>query len=348
MVKYRLLLGGGIMINVNVSINAILMYCDESIANISLGNGYTIEKVYLNDYEYKDKICDASGNLSIDYMGSRLFDEINQIYFMCIRKQEIFTVASPIIEAGKTYTNNDLDIEEEIAHYQEKECSFLNNIFNMLRLYRNGNIGAKSIFFNYKYQVMGFMNYNKNCTSNNTSRNIVDNRFFSIVPNENMDCRQFINRVNSTEFFLMKNIIDEFAWGLEQIDLPTGFEQYTTALEMMLLEHNQRNKKECLSKRIAVLIGGTDVEKTILYDKVKDFYRYRSESLHEGDGRNITTRELFELEDITRKSIVAILNLCNTILITFPHYNWEEIKSSIINDLKTQVTTLITNGILPS
>lgn len=336
------------MIDVNVCVNAILLYCDESLENVCLGNGYTIKKTYLNDFEHRDRISDTLGNLSIDYMGSRIFDDANNIYFMCIHKHEILKIPAPEIEPGKTYTDNDLSCHESISMYQDNECTFLNNIFNMMHLFKCGNIGTKTIFFDYNYCVMGFLNNNIKHSSNNVTRNIVDNRFYCLSSEEIADCNQFIARVNSNEFHLIKNIIDEFAWGLEQIDLPTGFEQYTTALEMMFLEQNQKNKKECLSKRIAALIGTTDGEKTTLYNKIKDFYRYRSESLHEGDGKNITKTELIELEEITRQSIVCILDLCKNILISYPSFTWENIKSSIISDLKNQVVVLISNGILPS
>lgn len=39
---------------------------------------------------------------------------------------------------------------------------------------------------------------------------------------------------------MMKEIIDEFIWGVEQTDIPTGFEQYTTALEKNLIPSFQR------------------------------------------------------------------------------------------------------------
>lgn len=43
--------------------------------------------------------------------------------------------------------------------------------------------------------------------------------------------------------------------GIEQIDVPTGFEQYTTALEMTLLERDVGGKKQKLANRVAVLLG---------------------------------------------------------------------------------------------
>ena len=47
------------MIDVNVDIFAIAMYCDESVLGLNMGNGYTLDKVYFDDIPVKDKITDA-------------------------------------------------------------------------------------------------------------------------------------------------------------------------------------------------------------------------------------------------------------------------------------------------
>ena len=44
------------MIDVTVKITAIIMYCDESILNLELGNGYTIEKCYYDDSHSNQKL----------------------------------------------------------------------------------------------------------------------------------------------------------------------------------------------------------------------------------------------------------------------------------------------------
>lgn len=41
------------------------MYCDESILNLELGNGYTIEKCYYDDFPFKSEI--ENGKKSIMY-----------------------------------------------------------------------------------------------------------------------------------------------------------------------------------------------------------------------------------------------------------------------------------------
>ena len=114
----------------------------------------------------------------------------------------------------------------------------------------------------------------------------------------------------------------EFIWGLEQLDIPTGFEQYTTCLEMTLLETDHPCKKEALAKRTAILLETDDVKIFALYEKMKSFYRYRSESLHEGDGRNITRVEMNELEEITRKVLKNYLSICKMAVQRNPCITW--------------------------
>ena len=70
------------MIDVTVKITAIIMYCDESILNLELGNGYTIEKCYYDDFPFKSEIENGKNQLCIEYIGSRLHDE-NGSYFIC-------------------------------------------------------------------------------------------------------------------------------------------------------------------------------------------------------------------------------------------------------------------------
>lgn len=86
----------------------------------------------------------------------------------------------------------------------------------------------------------------------------------------------------------------------------------------------------------------------ILYNKMKDFYRYRSESLHEGNGQNITVSELKDLEEIVRRVLVKYLGFCKVAIQTAPTVTWDIIKRDKISDLKNSVSTVISSGILPA
>ena len=65
-----------------------------------------------------------------------------------------------------------------------------------------------------------------------------------------------------------------------------------------------------------------------LYNKMKDFYRYRSESLHEGNGQNITVSELKDLEEIVRRVLVKYLGFCKVAIQTAPTVTWDIIKET--------------------
>ena len=146
----------------------------------------------------------------------------------------------------------------------------------------------------------------------------------------------------------MKDNIDEFSWGLEQIDIPTGFEQYTTALEMTLLPQNQPGKKQMLANRISTMLGNTSAEVQQLHQKILNFYRFRSESLHDGDGSNITDSELHDLENITREVLKKCLIRCKIEYNSNSNVTWNEIKDMIMDDLVVQITSFKNAGILPT
>ena len=146
---------------------------------------------------------------------------------------------------------------------------------------------------------------------------------------------------------MLNNNLNEFVWGLEQTDPATAFEQYTTALEMTLLATAQQCKKQVLAKRVAVLLENNPTSITALYGRMLDYYRFRSESLHEGNVQNITDTEMKELESITRTVMSKYLEFCYNGILSNPSITWDEIKTQKINDLKALVQTSIDAGYLP-
>lgn len=80
---------------------------------------------------------------------------------------------------------------------------------------------------------------------------------------------------------------------------------------------------------------------------MKIFYRYRSESLHEGDGNNISAVELKELEEIVRLVIKKYFNICQTMIQNDNNITWNKIKSDQIVNFINSVTLLINQGVLP-
>lgn len=243
------------MLSVAATIDAILLYCDESVSRINIGHGYSIRKINIDDIPYKDKITDGNGNLTISYLGSRLSEDTGVMSLMCLHKDDIFEIPSPEFGESGRLTDKDLMCRESLEAYMDSEMQFLNDTFALLRLYKSGNIGPKQVFFEHRFKAMGFINNTQKQTSDNVTRNIINNTMFTLTDEEIVQCNQFLSYIGQPAFVMLKNIINEFVWGLEQVDIPTGFEQFTTALEMMFLATNQQKKKEVLAKRTAVFIG---------------------------------------------------------------------------------------------
>ena len=163
-----------------MKITAIIMYCDESILNIELGNGYTIEKCYYDDFPFKSEIENGKNQLCIEYIGSQLHDE-NGSYFVCLKKEDVFSIDGPQVVPGAVITDRTCQCEDEIGAYQEQEVQYLHKIFSLLRLYKNGNIGLYQTFFNYRFKVLGFINNTQNYTSKNSTRNTYDERKYMLA-----------------------------------------------------------------------------------------------------------------------------------------------------------------------
>lgn len=339
------------MVDVNVTISGIIMCCDESVCNVNLGRGYTIEKCPLDELPFKNAIMDGRNNLSIDYLTSRIIED-GKIYFICLKKMDTIQIEEPHphLSADGTYRMSNIDCmcEDQLKPYMDGETQYLNEQINLLRIFKAGNIGFRGIFFNYKFTIGGFISNSVNHTSYYQTRNTLANERFTLSVPETALCNQWLCDYRNEPYTLLKNSIHEFSWGLEQVDLATGFEQYTTALEMTLLPQNQQGKKQMLANRVSALLGGTSQEIQQVHQKMLNFYRFRSESLHDGNGSNITDTELKELENVTREVLKKCIERCKAEYQSNHTITWAEVKNLIMSDLVTQVTLLKNSGALPT
>ena len=335
------------MIDVNVSVFGILMCCDESVLGLDLGHGYSIAKMKYEDIPIKDKISDGNGHLSTDYFGSRII-EPDGVYFMCIRKDDVFQINGIELSGHlQIITDESIMCAEELSAYTGSEMDYLNEQVNLCRLFHAGNIGFRDVFFTYHHRVLGINNtFNNN--SHNQTRNVIDSRRWHLTTDELHNANQWISDYTGKPYAILKSCIDMFSWGLEQIDPATGFEKYTTALEMVLLETDAQGKKQKLANRTSVMIGSDNTEIGTIHQKMLKFYRYRSESLHEGNDSNISDAELKELEEVTRRVLKKVLIRCRTEITNEPSIIWGGIKDKIINDLISQVSSLKSTGVIPS
>lgn len=329
-----------------VKVESIIMFCDESVLGLQFGNGYSIVKAYLNDLPYKDKITDGSGKLAVAYLRSVKSDE-NGKYFFCLEKEVEYQMLPPQQIAPGAYTNEQLRCDDQVSEFNDQEYQYLHKMFSLLHIFKPSNIGTKQIFCEHRFSY-GLINNTIYRNSDNIVRNTIDDRVFSLSDTELTECNRFLADYAGAEYALLKRSIDEFTHGHTAIDPSIAFEQFTTALEMTLLDAGQQGKKEVLSKRVAVLLEDTPTSITTLYARMKEFYRYRSESLHEGDISNITASERLELEDIVRRVLRKCLERCKAELTLNVDVTWDEIKANLINDLMTKVAAENARGTFDS
>ena len=247
-----------------------------------------------------------------------------------------------------TYTCDDLKLCERVDPYKEYEIAYLHEVISLLHLFHGGNIGFYEIFFDYSFKIFGVINTQIHHKTQFRSRNVTDHRKFTLTKQELIECNQFLADNKGMPFKLLQASIDEFIWGMGQIDIPTGFEQYTTALEMTLLEKDAQNKKKMLANRVAILIGTSPADITQIHANMLSYYRFRSESLHEGSGANISTTELHSLEEYVRSVLKKCLVRCKQEITVNAATTWEEVKLKIIADLKAGVIDAKSAGILPA
>ncbi len=335
------------MIDVNVSVFGILMCCDESVIGLDLGRHYSIAKIKYDEIPIKGKISDKNGNISIDYFGSQIV-ETDGIYFMCIRKDDIFQINGlQISRHAQAFTNNDIMCTDELYAYASLETEYLNKQINLCRLFHTGNIGFRDIHFTYHHNILGINNTLKSNIHNQT-RNVIDNRKWHLCDDELFAANHWLSDYAGAPYSILRDCIEMFSWGLEQTDPSTGFEKYITALEMLMLRNNEKGKKQKLANRTSVMIGSDNAAIDAICQKMDSYYRFRSESLHEGRYRNISDVELKELESITRHVLKKVLIRCKAEINNEPCITWERIKERIINDLISQVVSLRNTGILLS
>ena len=99
------------MVDVNVTVSGIIMCCDESVCNVNLGRGYTIEKCPLDELPFKNAIMDGGNNLSIDYFTSRIIED-GKIYFICLKKTDTIQIEGPhphLSADGTSYRMSNID-----------------------------------------------------------------------------------------------------------------------------------------------------------------------------------------------------------------------------------------------
>ena len=322
------------MFDIQVSINGIILYCNDSILGLQIGRGYAIAKTYMDNLPFKAQIIDGKKQILTDYYHSVLRDEHGE-YFICLNESDTYPTED-LLDIFRELTDANTAYKRKAKEYNHLEMKFLNRIFALLRVFKEGNIGPKEMFFSHSFSV-GIIKNSVNSNNYLVDRNTLDTRLYTLNEYELQVCNQFLTDYSGPIFDIMETCIRKFIEAQSQIVFSTGFEKYITALEMMLLERNQQAKKEVLSKRVAVLLENSSESRASMYRKMRSFYQYRSESLHEGANQSITKKELFDLEQVVRKVLKLCMARCKDQISTISSITWNSVKQQMIHELKKEV-----------
>lgn len=320
--------------NIITEIEVILLGCDESIKGINPLNGYQINDIKIEEFSHKNDLIDGNGQFLPEY-DPRINQSITDKFIYLYKKFE--APLSVDFQAGKVYKIPFDGLNDDLDAIIESERKRLYQLINLLRVFKTGNIGFVYTFVTQTY-IFG-VNNTRNFKGINKNWNLTNQSVYHLDKNEISSCDDFIHRYWGQEYTIMENIVNQFVFATDQLGKEICFEKLISTLEVMLLKNSERYKKEILSKRVAVLLGQTDSDIKTIYDAMKEYYKYRSKSTHEGDSSNINDRNLGELESITRNVLKKFFEVCHIECGINPNLTWKELKSKEISILTSIVNS---------
>ena len=283
------------------SVHAVIFGVDESLLNIQLKDGFCLKKLSLIPHvSHLDKIFDTTDlGLRREYETARI--DLDTLDVICAVKQIEYTEAIPLLE-----NRFEQDIDEDLIS--------LDNQIRVIRLLNEGPVRFKKIAFHQNW-IQNIEGMGIPCNHN------------SIVPiGEAMKTNSISTfHCGAGEVASLNNAIITMSFPLSDNILNTCHTYYdlsyhtemcvavtllTTALEMLFLKRNEKDKQKKLSKRCAVFIADNDYQKArTAYDNLKTLYDKRSDFVHEGKLLPITTGDIIELRGYVRDSLLKALSL---------------------------------------
>lgn len=325
-------------INISVSIPII---GDESITLVPPPQDFVFSKINLKDYAFKDNITDGQGRILTEYINAVHQGEND--YIICLEKSVGHIVQNDKpANAFAFITGSDFD--ELIRTLHEDIESTVFRFFSLLHLFKEGEIARKSSF--YKYTAKEGICSTERLKEVTIADVITIVRYPMVFTAADIPSVGDMLYNHPVAYAMLKNIvIDDLVYTYHTLDDSTNYKNLMTPLEVLFLCNNYGDKKEMLAKRIAVFIGTSDSEMKTIYDYVKNSYKDRSEAIHEGVTDSITRHALDELRNLTRKVTKKYMSVVERELATDPAKSFDDIKTSVISNLKAIVTTKNTLGI---
>lgn len=328
-------------VNINMSVSVPIIG-DESIILISPPAGFTYRKTVFNEYEYKDRLIDGTGNVSFDfYYAVHDTDQDRCIITLERNEQQVVQHHSPANSIGFMFNGGLSALCQPI---QDRIEQGLLKYFSMIHLYKEGEIARKYSFYDFSTQEGMCKSNSKQIPVCADMITVIRNPLV-IKAEEVADINSFLTSHDRAYSILKDIVIDDLEYTYHVLDDTTNYKNLITTLEVMFLSKDYGSKKEMLSRRIAVFLGQDDAEINSLYTYVKGAYVDRSDAVHEGG--NITKDRLNELRNLVRRCIKKYMSYIESLSSPNSQSSFDSIKEGLIKKLKRTVKLKVDNGVLP-
>lgn len=319
-----------ITINISVSIPLI---GDESIMLVQPPENFSFRKIHLDDYAHKDRITDHRGQVLTEYMSAINAEE--KPYIVCLEQN-----TSRIVKHDKPVNSiafmNGSDFDELIAPIHDEIEAEVLRFFSLLHLFKEGEVARKHSFYFFTTQE-GICKIDRVVVFDAVDIITLIRYPMVITPAEVPALNDLLYNHKQACRMLKPIVIDELEYTYHTLDDATNYKNMMTPLEVMFLHNDYGDKKVMLSKRMAVFLGSSDAEMKSIYDDVKDYYRDRSEAVHEGSVTQITRASVDKLRRLVREAAKKYISVIEQVLATDPTKTFDEIKTIQIAYLKSIV-----------
>lgn len=321
-----------ITINISVSIPIL---GDKSIMLVQPPANFSFQKIYLDDYRYKDRITDSRGEILSEYRGAINNEE--KTYIICLEQ-----TSTRVIQHDKPANSfsfmNGPDFDDLIDPIYKEIESSVYSFFSLLHLYKEGEIARKHSFYTFDTQA-GMCKVNRFIDTYIEDIVTLIRYPMVIAPEEVSSINDLLYNHAHAYQMLKSIVIDDLEYTYHTLDDATNYKNMMTPLEVMFLHNDYGDKKIMLAKRIAVFLGASDIQMKSIYDDVKNHYHDRSEAVHEGSVMQITRTSLDELRALVRATTKQYFCVVEQILSADPSKTFEQIKRQHIASLKSIVQT---------
>lgn len=330
--------------NIDVEIEiSIPILGDESLCRLSPPDGFVFENIFFDDYEYKKKITDNSGNIQTDFYFALHYRNMKP-YITTLKYK-----GSQIIKYNKHCNSLSFLLEDDfnqlicpIQSYFEEQ---LHKYFSLIHLFKEGEVARKSTF--YKFTKINSTIKNEMKHTNTITDIVTVIRNPMVVTDDIYSFNALISCCDKAYLMLKEIAIDDLEFTYHVLDNSTNYKNIVSVLEVLLLKGEHGQKKKMLSKRIAVLLGIDNDTILRLYYKIRHIYSERSKATHDGIIENITNESVNELRDILRKVIIKYIDTINEELSINSSLTFTDIKNTLIYKLKNIVEIKDEEGIFP-